>query len=214
MISAKQLKKVLEHSIVEANAEYEILTGGEWLSDRGVESVVAYHVSMAVKNVLPKNHHVIPEGSVRQIQNGGLGVTLKGRKSTHLRAGNRIDIVLTNNAYKPFGVIELKRDRFTRNWKKDADRIVYLIKKLDYIRIGAFAVFIAEKERKSGKSFIGDNMPDVTAYLKALRNELQDRKIQCVELGRVTGGVRRITSGKPLEGLYRHAVAGFVLRKS
>jgi hypothetical protein len=214
LISAKQLKSVLECSILDANVHYEMLTGGEWLSDRGVESVVAYHVSKAIKEILPKSQYVILEGTVKQIEEGGLGVPLKGRRSIHFRKGNRIDVVLTNNVYKPFGVIELKRDRFTSNWKKDADRVVYLMRRLDYIKIGAFAVFIGEQERKSGKSFIDDNMPDVTAYLNALNDEFRDRKIHCVELNRVTGNVKRMLSGKPSKGLHRHAVAGFVLRKN
>jgi hypothetical protein len=144
LISAKQLKSVLECSIVEANTHYEMLTGGEWLSDRGVESIVAYHVSKAIKDVLPKNQYVVPEVTVNQIEKK-LSVSLKGRRSIHFRKGNRIDVVLTNSAGKPFGVIELKRDRFTSTWKKDADRVVYLLKTLDDIRIGAFAVFIGER---------------------------------------------------------------------
>jgi hypothetical protein len=210
LITAELLKSVLERSILEANAHYEMLTGGEWLSDRGVESIVAYHVSKAIKDVLPKSHYVIPEVTVNQIEKK-LSVSLKGRRSTHFRKGNRIDVVLTNNANKPFGVVELKRDRFTSIWKKDADRVVYLVKTLDHIKIGAFAVFIGEKERQSGKSFIHDNMPDVTTYLAALGDVFRDRKIHCLELNHVTDGVRRV---KPWTGTHRRAVAGFILRKS
>jgi hypothetical protein len=213
VISAKRLKEVLERSVVDANQHYEMLTGGEWMSERGVESVMAYHVGKAIKEALPNSHFVIPEGTIKQIENGSTNAPLKGRRSNHLKKGNRIDIVLTNNSYTPFGVIELKRDRFTYNWKRDADRVVYLMRAFDCIKIGAFAVFIGEEERKSRKSFIDDNMPDVTAYLDALKDDFCDRDIRHIQLDHVASGVRRMSSGRPLKGSHRYAVAGFVLQK-
>src|ERR1700688_4519068 len=119
-LSVSQIKKVLLTSIQEANKHYYKMSGGEWITDRGVESFLAYHVSKAFKDLVRSQGHVMVEISMKELfqklQKNG---TLRGRKNPHFKLGNRIDVVVTDKSHEPFGVIELKRDTFVGNWVRD-----------------------------------------------------------------------------------------------
>jgi hypothetical protein len=169
------IERTLISSIKYANSEYARLTGGdEWISDRGVESYLAYFVGREFKKLAsPLGGKIFLEVSIASLEDDGFrGKKILGRRGRHLNRKNRIDVVLANKKSKPIGVIELKRDQlWSSGWKSDIDRIASLVARTP-VRFGAFGLFLSERE-ESGH--ICGSLNDLENYVELKQKKLSGK---------------------------------------
>lgn len=208
MLSVAQIKKVLLTSICEANDYYYQMSGGEWITDRGVESFLAYHVSRAFKTRVGSRGHVMVEISMRELLDQ-VG-SLKGRSNLHFKAGNRIDVVITDRSHQPIGVVELKRNVFTKHWLRDADRISTIMRRLPRVRFGAFAVLMAESK---GDTWLNEQLEAIRSHVKK-KNKGASEGIVFTAFEKTSAWESGKWQNKPWDKPGRYSIAGFIISRS
>jgi hypothetical protein len=153
----RQIEDCIVRAIKSANRAYENLSGGEWVSQRGVESFVAYFVATALaKNFVPRERYaVLMEVSINELERKYVhGKPLRGRRGKGRYKGNRVDIVVIeriDEKWHAVGLVELKRNEFFSQWGSDVKRVSGLIRRYgpsSYLQWGCFAAFACESRAK------------------------------------------------------------------
>ena len=142
-----EIQEAIVSSIKEANREYSRLTGNvEWITDRGVESFLAYFVGRKLKKLVGDSRgNVFIEVSMKELKEHLKGRKIIGRPGKHFFAGNRVDVVMTDKNFHVVGVVELKRNDFISGWKRDIERVAAVVRRAG-VKFGCFAVFLSEDE--------------------------------------------------------------------
>jgi hypothetical protein len=201
-LSVSQIRNALLTSMSEANEHYSKMTGGEWITERGVESFLAYYVSNAFKNLMGSDGYVTVEMSMKELRNA-----LENKKDSHFKSGERIDVVVTDNSHKPFGVVELKRDEFVGNWEKDADRILAIMRDFSEIEFGAFAVFMSEGR---DEAWLDEKLQDIRDHVKE-RKKGAIGSVVFTHFEKTSSWIDGAWNGESWSG--RYSVAGVILSR-
>ena len=128
-------RKVIEsitQSIREANSDYEDYSGGNWLSDYGVEGFLVAHIA---RNLIPLLRESNPnalltlEETFGAIFHHASGSGTPGPVPAILAPNSRADIVLWESRETVSGVIEVKRKWTTQYCLRDLRRLSRLIER-------------------------------------------------------------------------------------
>ena len=145
-------RQSLIHSVINgisrANNDYFNMSG-EWVSDRGVESFVSSYVAKDIRsNIILNSGRVLLEVSVKDaLENYAQRYGSDRNKFSNLR--QRFDIVVLNKNDELYGVVEIKRDKYYGNWKKDVERVSEVVRYLQSGQgkvFGCFAGFVVEED--------------------------------------------------------------------
>lgn len=157
------VEKYLTIALKRANKTYCKLSGGEWVSQRGVESFLAYFVAQPFQKFFSSSKAcVLLEVSQKDLYDKYLpGVKSPRKRKSKGWSSNRFDVVvLRKDGLKrsALGVVELKRDEFGSGWEKDIKRLASIVmhcrktkRTNTEFQFGCFAAFVAEESNNDKK---------------------------------------------------------------
>jgi hypothetical protein len=159
-LSPNNVERFVVNGLVEGNRRYYKLSGGEYLTDRGVESFLAYFVAQPFQKFFSaKDTCILLEVSRGEFAKNYIReMKLSGPPAS----GSRFDIVLLRKSGKDglerdaFGVIELKREdpeEYPRGYRKDIKRLASIVgdcRTNKDFQFGCFAGVVCEKREDNG----------------------------------------------------------------
>lgn len=172
-LSAAEVERCVVSGVKAANAAYEKISN-EWVSDRGVESLVAYFVARQLHREFSKKGrvNVVLEASIREMEKHYLEKRkIKGFRGRYLSPRNRIDITLLRRIsaqdWNALGFIELKRNCDFDGWKNDVKRVAAIVHRCGGgdLQFGCFAAFGHERQGKG--EWLVATEKDVLRFMRA-----------------------------------------------
>jgi hypothetical protein len=148
-----QVERFVGGGLVEGNTRYHKLSG-EYVTDRGVESFLAYFVAQRFKRFFsPKKTCIRLEVSQSQLEKYYIGATKLSRRFSQR---GRFDIVVLGKAgedgldLSAIGIIELKREQgYPGGYKKDIKRLASIVRDCrtnEKFQFGCFAGVQCEEQ--------------------------------------------------------------------
>lgn len=213
-IEPDTVEKFVVSGFKEANERYCELSGGEWITTRGVESFLAYFVarpfarffsSKKVSILLEVSKAQLEKNYLRQLRLSGGG---DGR--------SRFDLVLLerDGLYRhAVGVIELKREDpeiYPSGYSKDIKRMAAIVgdcQNLPSFQFSCFAGFVSERK---GKKRI-ENLR--ASWGRLMRDEADRNNVKVKRFDRLKTPFESdeyLYNGKPCKDSKRYGIIGCV----
>ena len=150
-VSRRQIVESIHKGSIKANTRYEVWSRGLWLTDSGVEGLMAAGIAEALGRQLGRRQSLMMEQTFRNIAQWSRAAPRPGVRPATLRDTNRADIVLFNGRNRPTCIIEVKRKWGTKSCLHDLSRIRDLTRRNSFVhggslRRGFLAMIIAESE--------------------------------------------------------------------
>jgi len=140
MLTKEQAIKTVLASIIEANKKQAEMSGGWWLTDAGVESIIQYVCAQRMHKVLQKQNgggNVYLECNMAEVLNDSAAQKQPGRIPKNIDGSKRIDIVVSDANGNPIIPIEIKKNTSDPGFIKDAERIFTLLSRADTQKKGS-----------------------------------------------------------------------------
>ena len=181
MPGRRALRDAILNGVHSANIDYEEWSNGWWVTDSGVEGLVAASVARSLNEVLNADESLAMELPFSDIEEWSEAARPRGRKRASLTGRRRADIVVLDRNERPICVVEVKRYWDRTTCSSDLTRIRDLL-----LRCG---------EQRSGslkRGFLA-----FTLVKKALRNQTARARTaeQCKAIKRI------VRAEFPLQGL-------------
>ena len=148
-ITKGQIVEAIQEGTVIANRRYEDWSNGLWVTDSGVEGLLAANIAEAIHARQRRQESLMMELAFKDIADLSGAEPVPGPRPAAVQDTNRADIVLLNRNKRPICAIEVKR-----SWNGDAcltdlDRIYGLTQRFSYrrggsLRRGFLAMMIAK----------------------------------------------------------------------
>tara|TARA_R100000365_G_C2728046_1_gene58892 strand:- start:425 stop:952 length:528 start_codon:yes stop_codon:yes gene_type:complete len=122
---------------------------GEWIDERGVESFMSGYVAQRIKeNLIIDPSWVLFEVSFKEFFELYCS-RFVGNQGIFAESRSRFDLVALDEDEQAFGVVELKRSRWSSAWDRDVQRVKAFSRRSAGqadVNFGAFAAFVSESE--------------------------------------------------------------------
>lgn len=142
------VKHCVINGLSKANYEYEYLSGGEWLNERGVESFGVANVAREIRSNLHIDpSRVILEMSFREFNEKF--VRSRGAPGLFSNQKSRMDITVIDHDERLIGVVEVKTYTKESQWSKDISRVEAVSRRYSQrnkLAFGCFVGFVSEKK--------------------------------------------------------------------
>ncbi|MCY3671174.1 MAG: hypothetical protein OXH14_08840 [Alphaproteobacteria bacterium] len=164
-ITKGQIIEAIHEGTAVANRRYEDWSNGWWVTDAGVEGLMAASIAEAIHQRQTQQDSLMMEMAFGDIEALSEAQPRRGPRPAALRRTNRADIVLLNGRDRPTCIIEVKRSWNRDVCLKDLDRIHGLTQRLSHrnqgsLRRGFLAMTVAKgaTSAKSPRDRIGEQV--------------------------------------------------------
>lgn len=133
---------------MDANNEHEKWSGGNWVGECGIESLLVVHIAKQIYADI-RDDNPRPYLTLEQLFSKLVGSAppKPGRPPNILRGNKRADIVVWKNSKRPYAVIEVKRRWITDYCLKDIDRLRAIKHHCRTIEFACLAVSLQQKPK-------------------------------------------------------------------
>ena len=156
-IKKAQIIEAIHAGTETANRNYEDWSNGAWVTDSGVEGLLAASIAQAVHECQTEDESLLMELSFGDIEALSGANAMRGPRPVNFSVANRADIVLLNRVRKPICIIEVKRSWNRKHCLNDLDRVYNFVRRLSHsksgsIQRGFLAFTIAKKATRKKTS--------------------------------------------------------------
>jgi hypothetical protein len=179
MLSKKILTDEILNSVRIANEEYFSMSGGQWITDAGIES---YVVSKIASSVFKKCNgemitmeyyprYVIEESEAKR-DPGPLPASIRGSK--------RIDLVFYSKSAKPYAISEVKKYSNKKSLERDIFRVADCLDRAGTardgsLRYGLVVSYFANINKKNGEF----NERKYNNFVELVQDSCAAKNLQC-----------------------------------
>lgn len=172
MLTVADCEETVLQAIYKANERYAHWSGGSWVSDAGVESVICHEIADEFARHAKRGKWKIGlEMSYATIEEWSGTERRPGRPPDLLRGLARADVVLLDGRWRPMYVIEVKRSWNAQAVYADGKRINTIMRRCGKgaegsLKAGFLAMFNVRQPRaRRDKDMIADRQKEVAKEL-------------------------------------------------
>lgn len=171
-LTRENIVDAVMNGCIEANKEYEGMSGGLWIHDQGIENLLSSTIARSIHVAIKASNSrmmLTMETLLREVEECSTGARKPGPKEQEIRGTARADIVLWSARNEPRAVIEVKRKWLKAECLRDVDRIRIMIDRIGPDRGGAlrFGILVIGLYSKTGG-------PSVEQKFRDAKKEMRD----------------------------------------
>ena len=173
-----EIVRAIHEGVAKAHDQFERLSGGSWMADRGIrglEGLVVSNIFRSISRSMPANEMPILEFPLGYI-GAWTGAKGKGRPKMRVRPTMRVDLAILNRSGKPIHVVEVKQKWTKQTGFADVEKIRDILTSYGPLRRGTLkSVFLSVYWQGTNHPSLATRLVKVEEQVKALLQPAADK---------------------------------------